>query len=319
MAAGITAVAQGSDGGGSIRIPGSLSGIYGIKATQGRVPRRHVDEHSHSIFNNSSVGPMTWSVRDAALLLNALAGPAEDAEYGTLADEPPDFTAALARGVSGTRIGLDTSGMGGRLLRCRGDGGGGGRRAGLRRARSARRGDRVRPGRAPGDRPHLSRSVLHQGVRDDGAINSTTRRRPRASPTTSPRTWKRGRRSQGTDYLACMNKVGRYRAHAARFFADYDLLLTPATATTAFAIGEYPQTVGGAPVAHRRFGFTPFTYLFNLSGNPAATVPCGFDSAGLPIGLQIAGGMEDEMTVLAASAAFESARPWSAARPALPD
>ena len=125
----------------------------------------------------------------------------------------------------------------------------------------------------------------------------------------------RGRRAQATDYLTCMNKIGRYKAHATRYFADHDLLLTPATATTAFAIGDYPQTVGGEPVAHRRFGFTPFTYLFNLSGNPAATVPCGFDAEGMPIGLQIAGAMQDEMTVLAASAAFEAARPWSTKRP----
>ena len=128
----------------------------------------------------------------------------------------------------------------------------------------------------------------------------------------------RGRRAQATDYLTCMNKVGRYRAYAARFFAAYDLLLTPATATTAFAIGEYPPTVGGKVVAHPRFGFTPFTYLFNLSGNPAATVPCGFDSEGMPVGLQLVGDLEDEMTVLAASAAFESARPWAATRPARP-
>ena len=74
--------------------------------------------------------------------------------------------------------------------------------------------------------------------------------------------------------------------------------------------------MGGKPVVHGRFGFTPFTYLFNLSGNPAATVPCGFDGEGMPIGLQIAGAMEDEMTVLAASAAFEAARPWAGTRPA---
>ena len=70
-------------------------------------------------------------------------------------------------------------------------------------------------------------------------------------------------------------------------------------------------------MAHPRFGFTPFTYLFNLTGNPAASVPCGFDTEGMPVGLQIVADMEDEMTVLAASAAFESARPWTDTRPAL--
>lgn len=318
VAAGITAVAQGSDGGGSIRIPGSLSGIYGIKATQGRVPRRHLDEHSYGIFNNSSVGPMTWDVRDAAILLDALAGPAADAEYGTLADAPPDFTAALTRGVSGTRIGLDTGRMGG--AGCDAE-------VWTAVAAAARVFERLgahveEVEYAPDEHPAIARTFLDLFcIRAYGRWSDQLHDPEKAARLTDYFTedLERGRRSQGTDYLACMNKVGRYRAHAARYFADYDLLLTPATATTAFAVGAYPQTVGGAPVAHRRFGFTPFTYLFNLTGNPAATVPCGFDSAGLPIGLQIAGGMEDEMTVLAASAAFEAARPWSAARPAVPD
>ena len=73
--------------------------------------------------------------------------------------------------------------------------------------------------------------------------------------------------------------------------------------------------IGGKEVPHRLWGFTPFTYLFNLTGNPAASAPAGFSSEGLPIGLQIIGGMKDEVTVLAASAAFEEARPWASKRP----
>ena len=90
-------MAQGSDGGGSIRIPSCLNGIYGLKATQGRIPRRHADMSSWNPINNSSVGPMTRTVRDAAILAAALAGPAPDAEYGTIQEEPPDFEAALGR------------------------------------------------------------------------------------------------------------------------------------------------------------------------------------------------------------------------------
>ncbi len=317
VAAGMTAIAQGSDGGGSIRIPGSLSGVYGIKATQGRVPRRRVDEHSDSIFNNSSVGPMTRDVRDAAIFLNALAGPAADAEYGTLPEAPPDFTAALTRGVAGLRVGLDTSGMGGA-----------GCDAEVREAVAAAArvfadlGAEVEEVEyAPDDHQTITRTFLDLFcIRAYGRWSGQLHDPQRAARLTGYFTedLERGRRSQGADYLACMNRIGRYRTHAARYFAGHDLLLTPATATTAFPIGEYPQAPGGAPVTHRRFGFTPFTYLFNLSGNPAATVPCGFDAAGLPIGLQIAGNQRDEMAVLAASAAFEAARPWAAKRPALP-
>ena len=317
VAAGMTAIAQGSDGGGSIRIPGSLSGVYGIKATQGRVPRRHVDEHSDSIFNNSSVGPMAWDVRDAAVFLNALAGPAADAEYGALPEAPPDFTAALTRGVAGLRVGLDTSGMGGA-----------GCDAEVREAVAAAArvlqelGAEVEEVEyAPDDHQTITRTFLDLFcIRAYGRWSGQLHDPQRAARLTGYFTedLERGRRSQGADYLACMNRIGRYRTHAARYFAGHDLLLTPATATTAFPIGEYPQAPGGVPVTHRRFGFTPFTYLFNLSGNPAATVPCGFDAAGMPIGLQIAGNQRDEMAVLAASAAFERARPWAAKRPALP-
>ena len=316
VAAGITAIAQGSDGGGSIRIPAALSGIYGIKATQGRVPRRYADEHSSSIFNNSSVGPLSWDVRDAAIFLNVLAGPADDAEYGTLPDEPPDFTAALSRGVAGLRIGLDTSHLGGACCD-------------LEVWETVAAAARIFAGLgahveevefAPDDHTALEGTFLDLFcIRAYGRWSVQLHDPEKAALLTDyfaeDLEW--GRRTQATDYLNCMNKIGRYRAYAARFFAAYDLLLTPATATTAFTIGEYPPTVGGKPVAHPRFGFTPYTYLFNLSGNPAATVPCGFDSEGMPVGLQIVGDMEDEMTVLAASAAFESARPWAATLPAL--
>ena len=220
-------------------------------------------------------------------------------------------------GVAGLRIGLDTSHLGG--APCESEV----RETVANAARTfAELGAQVEEvgvrtgGSTPWSRTRFW-TCFASGDTGAGASSFTTRRRRRCSPTTSHRDLERGRRAQATDYLTCINKIGRYRAHAARFFASHDLLLTPTTATTAFAVGDYPRTVGGKPVAHPRFGFTPFTYLFNLTGNPAASVPCGFDSEGMPVGLQIVADMQDEMAVLAASAAFESARPWAATRPAL--
>ena len=80
-------------------------------------------------------------------------------------------------------------------------------------------------------------------------------------------------------------------------------------ATTAFEVGNEPDTINGRSVKPR-WGFLPFTYTFNMTGNPAATVPCGFSDDGMPMGLHIVGRMGDEEAVLAASAAFEQARPW---------
>jgi aspartyl-tRNA(Asn)/glutamyl-tRNA(Gln) amidotransferase subunit A len=102
--------------------------------------------------------------------------------------------------------------------------------------------------------------------------------------------------------------------HPRAFFERYDLLLTPTVACPAFALGlDHPSEVAGKAVAP--YGWLPYTYPFNLTGQPAASVPCGFTRDGLPIGLQIVGRRFDDALVLRAAAAFERARPWANARP----
>ena len=94
----------------------------------------------------------------------------------------------------------------------------------------------------------------------------------------------------------------------------YDLLLTPTMAVPAFPVGQQPSTIAGRK-ADPFWGFLPFTYPINMAGHPAATVPCGCSSDGMPIGLHLIGRRGDEVTVLRASAAFERARPWADRRP----
>ena len=316
VAAGITAIAQGSDGGGSIRIPGSLAGVYGIKATQGRVPRRHSSEHSFNVVNNSSVGPMTWDVRDAALFLNVLAGPADDAEYGTIADEPPDFTSGLSRGVGGMRIGFDTSCMGG--AKCDPE-------VFDAVAEAAKVFDELGANVVEVEYAPDPHAELAESFYDFFCIRGYARWSEQLdNPETAAQLTdyfredlERGKMLGAIDYVNCTTKTGKYRAYANRFFTEYNLLLTPSTATTAFEIGKLPTTIGGQTCTHPRFDFIPFAYMFNLTGNPAATVPCGFDSEGMPVGLQIVGDMKDEMSVLIASVAYEEARPWSHKRPSV--
>ena len=102
--------------------------------------------------------------------------------------------------------------------------------------------------------------------------------------------------------------------HPRAFFEKYDLLVTPTVACPPFPIGlDHPTEVAGKPVSP--YGWIPFTYPFNLTGQPAASVPCGFTREGLPIGLQIVGRRFDDGAVLQAAAAFERARPWANARP----
>ena len=313
VASGMTSIAQGSDGGGSVRIPSALSGLYGIKATQGRVPRRWTSEHSWHPVNNSSVGPLTWTVEDAAVLLNVLSGPSDDAEAGTLPNIPPDFTQCLPRGVKGLKIALSVD-MGGAAVDPEVT-------SAVRKAAAVfeELGATVEETDfRPDDNTELMRrffdffciksAIIFGHLLDDHADELTDYFREDLE---------HGRSAQ-TRYYDTLNAIGKYRAYSERFFRDYDLLLGPVTAVPAFDIGNPPLEIAGRPVDHPGWGFIPFTPIFNLTGNPAASAPCGFSSDGMPIGLHIIGRMEDEETVLAASAAFESARPWDGKRPGLP-
>ena len=98
------------------------------------------------------------------------------------------------------------------------------------------------------------------------------------------------------------------------FFDDYDLLITPTMAVPAFPIGQRPAEIGGRQV-EPFWGFLPFTYPINMTGQTASSVPCGFSSQGMPIGLHLVGAKGNEAKVLQASAAFEQAKPWADHRP----
>jgi len=123
-----------------------------------------------------------------------------------------------------------------------------------------------------------------------------------------------GLKLPASEYYLGLARIERFRAQVHDLFSRYDLLVTPTLAVPAFPIGQNPDTIDGKPV-DPRVGFHAFTYPFNVSGNPAASVPCGFSADGLPIGLQVVGRSGDEVAVLRASAAFEEARPWADKRP----
>lgn len=310
VAAGITAIAQGSDGGGSIRIPSAFCGIYGIKATQGRVPRRKKDVHSWHPVNNSSVGPITRDVGDAAILLGVLAGPSADAEFGTIPTPPPDFTTALGRGVRGLRIAWsrdfggspvdpEVADLCGRATRA-----------------FEELGARVEEADFRPDEPdRVLETFATFSATKTYATHCEVGDRLDLLTDYFREAWERGRSFTGADLFTAYSRISAYRAYAQEFFSRFDLLLSPTLAVAAFPIGQVPEVIGGRKVTLRRLGYFPFTYPFNVLGNPAATVPCGFTREELPVGLQIVGRLEDELTVLAASAAFEAARPWKGRRP----
>ena len=126
-----------------------------------------------------------------------------------------------------------------------------------------------------------------------------------------------GARYTAADYARALGERDRMVNQFADVFESYDLILSPTMATTAFPVREYPpEVINGRQNANRKgWSTVPFTHPINTIGHPAASVPCGFDSDGLPIGLHIVGRKGDEAAVIAASAAYEQARPWDDRRP----
>ena len=301
LASYLCPLATGSDGGGSIRIPSSFCGVFGIKATHGRVP---TSDNGWALF--SDPGPMSRTVRDSALMLNLVSGH-NSRDSLAIRSAPPDFTDALDGDVRGLRIAW-SSDLGFGIVDPQ--------VLSVARATAELFEDMgcTLEDATPESGPpfeifgtivivedYVASGVLLENHADDlmGYVKSTIQA---------------GKKATGTDYARAMAKLWKFRARMEDFFEEYDLLLTPTTAIPAYPIGARPREIMGQQV-NKLWGATPFTASFNLSGNPAASIPCGFSSNGLPIGLQIVGRWGDEMSVLRASAALEKARPWADAIP----
>ena len=308
LVAGLCSLATGGDGGGSIRIPASFNGVYGIKPTQGRVSS-YSGLSAPPAFNLfTQEGPMSRTVRDSALLLQVMAG-YDPRDPGSLREPVPDFQAAAGRGVEGLRIAWSrdygytpvepqVAAIAERAARVFVELGCTVEEADLRLD-------------APFDTfipIFATRAYLNQGhLLDDPS---------------DPLTWyarstiEAGAKVTGRDYARALGRRDVMVQQFADLFEEYDLLLSPTMAVTAFPVGEYPERIDGQePYPNPGSAFLPFTHPINTVGHPAASVPCGFDTDGMPVGLHLVGRRGDEETVIAASAAFEQARPWAHHRP----
>jgi aspartyl-tRNA(Asn)/glutamyl-tRNA(Gln) amidotransferase subunit A len=124
-----------------------------------------------------------------------------------------------------------------------------------------------------------------------------------------------GRKLSGMDVVRANQRRMKLWETMRDFHRTYDLLLSPVMSCTAFPIGEPPSTIDGQPI--RPLGWMGFTQPFNLNGAPAASIPCGFDSRGLPVGLQIVGRAYEDAVVLRAARAFEQIAPWAQVTPGI--
>ncbi len=317
VAAGMGPLSLGSDGGGSIRIPSCFCGVYGIKPTHGLVPS--------AIWGGmplfSTFGPITRTVADAALMLNCIAGPDPRATY-CVRETPPDYLKALAskNDVKKLKVAwspdLNYAAMDPEVVSV---------------TKAAARSFEAFGCSVEEASPDLwdayptawrpiawcDEYVAHADAFENQADRLVGYTKDYLEY---------GKKVTGTDYAKALHEMWTLQKQMLNFFDKYDLLLTPTLATTAFPgrnvdltkenphLTVNPSEIGGKKVPSH-WGFKALTALFNMTGQPVATVPCGFSPDGLPIGLQIIGRRKEDTTVLQASAVFEEVQPWADKRP----
>ncbi|WP_030669655.1 amidase [Streptomyces cellulosae] len=293
VALGAGPLALGTDGGGSVRIPAAFCGIFALKPTYGRVPL-----YPASAFGTlAHVGPMTRDAADAALLLDVIGNP-DSRDWSALSPAPGAFSAGLPGGVRGLRVAYSPS-LGGQVAVQPAV------QAAVRRAveRLVELGAHV----TEAD-PDLTDPVdAFHTLWFSGAARVTQSLGPRQRELLDPglrEICDRGARYSALDYLAAVDVRMELGRRMGRFHDSYDLLVTPTLPITAFEAGaEVPKGSG-----HRRWtGWTPFTYPFNMTQQPAASVPVGTDGDGLPVGLQlVAARHRDDLVLRAAHALYEA-------------
>jgi aspartyl-tRNA(Asn)/glutamyl-tRNA(Gln) amidotransferase subunit A len=294
---GMGAIHLGTDGGGSIRIPAAFTGCYGIKPTRARVPAWPTSP----LGTLAHLGPITRSVADAALALSIIAAP-DLRDVHAWISPAPDFRSGLDDGVRGTRIAYsprlgfvdhvdpDVEASVKAAARLFEDFG-----AHVEKADPDIGGDPI----AAWDTLWWSSaaSILRshgERVRDNvdpGLVAGAAL----------------GQEISAIDFINAQIKRAEISNAFARFFERYDLLMTPAVPLPAFEAGHNVPPAGDW--GKHWTDWAPFSYPFNLTQQPAASVPCGMTREGLPIGVQIVGAIGADALVLRASWAFEAARP----------
>jgi aspartyl-tRNA(Asn)/glutamyl-tRNA(Gln) amidotransferase subunit A len=303
-ALGLGPLHQGSDGAGSIRIPSAFCGVFGLKPSYGRVPIWPVSNGDYT----THVGPMTRTVADAALMMAVMAGP-DEWDRTSLEAAPADYVGQLARGVKGRRIAFSPD-LGSLQVDAE-------VATIVESAVRAFEGagavvEKVDP--AFGDDLEVIRTMwsAHMAGNNGKYLDEFGSRMDPGLVACIDH----GLRISARQYVEARGQKIAQWDRMRPLWERYDFLVTPTVSVAAFPVGRLNP-------AHFRqhewdwLDWASFSYPFNFSGQPAATVPAGFTPAGLPVGLQIVGRRFDDLGVLQASAAFELARPWASRRPAI--
>ncbi len=300
-ASGLGPLHQGSDGGGSIRIPSACCGVFGIKTSRGRITYAPV--RAEGWGGCSTTGPIARTVRDAAWMLDLMAGPVIGDAYWAPPPEKP-FIEALNKHPNKLRLAtlcetafadVDAETLAAFESACQ-------------TLRSM--GHSLEP-------IELDLSVLMEPTSAVAVagIGSTEVADPELIDPITRGTWKAGREITAAHYINAVAMMHNLSRDIVQRLAPYDALVTPTLTRPAVRLGTLPSQdpwrtdKNGKPV-HEIYTWTAFTFPFNATGQPAVSIPMGFNQAGLPLGLQIVGRPNDEAGIIALSAQFEEARPW---------
>jgi aspartyl-tRNA(Asn)/glutamyl-tRNA(Gln) amidotransferase subunit A len=307
VAAGLGPIALGSDGGGSIRVPSSFNGIFGLKPSFGRVAY-----YPSPPIPLVHAGPMARTVRDAALMLNVIAGP-DELDLLSLPADGTDYLSACEGGIRGLRVGWSPA-----VGYAKVDPLVATITEAAAKVFESRLGCKLESANPGFENPWNSFSllwVMSFALRFRGFLPEWESRMDPDLVTLIKNIERLGPKDYGEAFGMRVALWDTIR----KFFDRFDLLLTPTAPVPAFEADQ--PNPDGIPVPSGSLvpfaDWSPFTYPWNLTGQPAASVPCGFTREGLPVGLQIVGRRFGDATVLRAAAAFEQARPWTDKRPPL--
>lgn len=306
VAARMAPVALGSDGGGSVRVPGSFCGIFALKGSLGRVP---VYPWSATEML-SHAGPMSLTVADSALLFDVLKGP-DCRDHLALPEDRTDYLAAIQMDPKDLRVAFAPTLFGVEVDPQIA--------AAVRTAVERLAGDldiAVEECRPEWNDPFEIFETLWVAGRGVAYGRLVADRRDELDPGFATLV-EAAQRYTLLDYVAAMEARAKFAGTVHRFFERFDLLVTPTVPVLPFDADQTgPAAFDDPTTAVPWARWTPFTYPFNLSGNPAATVPCGWSTEGLPIGMQVIGRRHADAEVLRFCAGIERALPWRGRLPA---
>ncbi|MBC7502679.1 MAG: amidase [Herminiimonas sp.] len=305
VAAGVTPFALGTDGGGSIRAPSSLTGLFGIKAQFARVP----------VFPASAtptlghVGPLARTVRDAALLLSVIAGH-DPRDPFSVAGKVPDFQKACDLPIKGMRLAwsptLGYAKPDPEVVRIT--------ELAVKRFESLGCEIIDLSEGIGGDPVACWMAEFYAGV--GTRLNETLRTKRHLLDPAVASMLDKALDLSLLDYYSQVFVRYQFREKIRTLFNSFDLLLTPTLPVSAFDVGlDIPPQFSDRNVCSWQY----YTYPFNLTGQPAASLPVGFTNDELPVGLQLVAAINQEVDIFRAAAAFEAAFPWDGIRPPLLD